>query len=1025
MEFVKNVMNAMKQNYAIISEQLKTKTAHLAARTQEYKNVIKSLKAKISRRDTTIKNFEELIEEKDQKHYLVELLSIALEEGKLHETQFFYQLLENTLQNLVSSKNVNGFRYKECIIHWCLLLRFYGGSRLWNILKGNSLGETITSENALDKLNLLLPSISTIKSYLPDLSFGNLVDSDLKDIVKAMALNNISNKIIISYDEIEIRGGLCVMKSTGKVIGFTNCNEKSFEDIYNAKREITPDDIASHVCQFFATTLDGEMSFPICFGGHKSNHYEFITKKMTEIRDQFKRTSYGDYVLEVVGGCSDGLAGNYQYATSHTNENYVHLFDWSHLLKRLRNRLLKGDDLIIEKESFSMNTLLKVRNEPQLRDWVSENIIYPVDIMKMEPVFALIDSNVISGIEQSKQIGCCALAKYLTLMQQIHQIFDDERCSNWNEKKQLIESVLITLKEWKDANPNIISDELYSHIVMTMTSLRSLFEKYGNHIQIKACGISTLIVEHFFSLIRGKIRYPNFRDYCGIYRAVWIALKTKLAKNSPINVNQQSTTKCYGNCNVRLDYSELHRKHYVKKHILQEDDEDTLLEKDQTISEEMYEYVLDVTQDFLPQKNVMLIREYLCKQAPVADDGTIMNNIFLSCPECNQIMVRQRSFIKHLQCHNYSPQQCKDTLYNTIITSLKSRQFGQHVEGIVEEIATKLVTNTFKQIRIRTEPELPKESVITFNSEKGLFVPSNEKQSQAENISTSNIATIDSISEDSTQISKTSPQNKYVFFDFETTGLWKNDDPPKITEYCFVDVLAGAVLYGLVNPGKVISNQAQSITGLNLNILRSKLPIEGHVNDIIQFLNNNSQGKTYLIAHNGDRLDFKVFAKEFFGKFSEFNHDNIVFVDSLRLMKSESTLHNCLPRKMTKKGKSKPVFAEDVLIEHFNLGNVNNSHCAFYDAIGLLNILIKFYGNLDDALKAIECFNTNQLKRKREKINDSNDNEHKAKKKVGCRCKKGNCLNYLPSKHANIAVQFMPQALFITNSMQGLWLESM
>ncbi|KAF0984649.1 hypothetical protein FDP41_000548 [Naegleria fowleri] len=303
------------RHYQRTIENQNTKTAHLAARTQEYKNVIKSLKAKISRRDTTIKNFEELIEEKDQKHYLIELLSIALEEGKLHETQFFYQLLENTLQNLVSSKNVNGFRYKECIIHWCLLLRFYGGSCLWNILKGNSPGETITSENALDKLNLLLPSISTIKSYLPDLSFGNLVDSDLKDIVKAMALNNISNKIIISYDEIEIRGGLCVMKSTGKVIGFTNCNEKSFEDIYNAKREITPDDIASHVCQFFATTIDGEMSFPICFGGHKSNHYEFTTKKMTEIRDQFKRTSYGDYVLEVVGGCIDGLAGNYQYAT--------------------------------------------------------------------------------------------------------------------------------------------------------------------------------------------------------------------------------------------------------------------------------------------------------------------------------------------------------------------------------------------------------------------------------------------------------------------------------------------------------------------------------------------------------------------------------------------------------------------------------------------------------------------------------------------------------------------------------------
>ncbi|KAF0973323.1 hypothetical protein FDP41_008530 [Naegleria fowleri] len=94
---------------------------------------------------------------------------------------------------------------------------FYGGSRLWNVLKGNSTSDIITSENALDKLNLLLPSISTIKSYLPDLSFGKLADNDLKNVVKAMAMNNISNKIIISYDEIEIRGGLCVMKSTGKV----------------------------------------------------------------------------------------------------------------------------------------------------------------------------------------------------------------------------------------------------------------------------------------------------------------------------------------------------------------------------------------------------------------------------------------------------------------------------------------------------------------------------------------------------------------------------------------------------------------------------------------------------------------------------------------------------------------------------------------------------------------------------------------------------------------------------------------
>ena len=107
-----------------------------------FKKQINAMKSKIARRDVKVKSYEDLLES-EHSCYLLELLSIAIKEEKLKETQFFYQLMENTLENIVHGNKSNSFRYRESIIHWTLLLPFYGGSKIWKALKDND--EKITS----------------------------------------------------------------------------------------------------------------------------------------------------------------------------------------------------------------------------------------------------------------------------------------------------------------------------------------------------------------------------------------------------------------------------------------------------------------------------------------------------------------------------------------------------------------------------------------------------------------------------------------------------------------------------------------------------------------------------------------------------------------------------------------------------------------------------------------------------------------------------------------------------------------
>ena len=221
---------------------------------------------------------------------------------------------------------------------------------------------------------------------------------------------------------------------------------------------------------------------------------------------------------------------------------------------------------------------------------------------------------------------------------------------------------------------------------------------------------------------------------------------------------------------------------------------------------------------------------------------------------------------------------------------------------------------------------------------------------------------------------------KFILFDFETTGFWDDAHPPLITEYCFLNMSTGEILYNTVNPKKAVATHASNITGLSLSNLIQAPTIDEEMKDILAFCANEN-GKTYLIAHNGKALDFKVFKREFFGK--EPTTTTFEFVDSYRLMQKLKRIHSMLPTKISKKGKTKTVFNEVELIRHFDIFDTNLCHCAYYDVVGLFNVLTILFETDESLLLEIS-----QYQDKKRKIEEVTFEDVKTKK---CKCTKGDC----------------------------------
>lgn len=133
----------------------------------------------------------------------------------------------------------------------------------------------------------------------------------------------------------------------------------------------------------------------------------------------------------------------------------------------------------------------------------------------------------------------------------------------------------------------------------------------------------------------------------------------------------------------------------------------------------------------------------------------------------------------------------------------------------------------------------------------------------------------------------------YVFFDLESTGLPHLErNKTTITELCFIAVaredFERATIQKLpalskivinYNPRRTISRTASEMTGLTNDLLKNSPVFNQRTNTLLTFLDELPR-PICLIAHNGNRFDFKLLIKEF----SDANIDlpnDILCIDSL------------------------------------------------------------------------------------------------------------------------------------------------
>ena len=122
-----------------------------------------------------------------------------------------------------------------------------------------------------------------------------------------------------------------------------------------------------------------------------------------------------------------------------------------------------------------------------------------------------------------------------------------------------------------------------------------------------------------------------------------------------------------------------------------------------------------------------------------------------------------------------------------------------------------------------------------------------------------------------------------IYYDFETTGL--NQFHDKITEYCFLkENQSQDMIQSLVNPQKTVSSFVTKLTGITQQMVDSAPHFQDLHTQILEFI-SNTNGYTYLVAHNGDNYDFLMFREHLKSVGYNLNNMPIRSLDTLLLAK--------------------------------------------------------------------------------------------------------------------------------------------
>ena len=560
---------------------------------------------------------------------------------------FFFTFLKQQL-HCATKESGRGFRWSKDIVHWALTLQFHGGKRVIDDLRGKA----STGKGKHGKLDLnvgdwgiFLPGNSTLRNYLPPVEVYEGFKVEAIENFKQGYPENSPRKVVIAWDEIEIRYGLVWNPSTKELIGRVD-GPIAEKDVKSANWAKMNEGLATHIIQFFLISADGAASLPIGF--HPMTAINGV-KVFNIVEPLFKMLKDGDLGLEVIATASDAFPSNATLMTLLTKEGWksVHIFDPLHLLKSMRNNIWNQ---ILSKDGveFNLNTLDDLLKSTEghtrrLFNSLHPGSPFPKDQMDLAPIRKLLSPELIEKLRGRGEQEARHLGEYLHNMRVFDQATTDNVMDN-SERFRQLELVVNYFKSLKGLTSGLV-DQL-STTVKSIKHVYDLSMKEGEGFGFRVSVLGTIVVENFFSTVRAKCRYPNLWEYAVFSRrALFELIKNNADDYLFIGPKKgQDQWKKYGNqrgINFSMDQIHLMSKGEKKKMAEEK-------RRQNQGSESDLEFCQEKGKEYRCKRKRMTVREIKSKDSPFLSKTKIEIRVRCPVPKCQKNYVYEGHLANHI-----------------------------------------------------------------------------------------------------------------------------------------------------------------------------------------------------------------------------------------------------------------------------------------------------------------------------------------------------------------------------------------
>jgi hypothetical protein len=515
----------------------------------ENKNEIKSLKFELN--EEKKKNFINNLlinEEKNEKKEKIE------DENE----NFFLNQIKLQIKNYKRNSNGHRFIQDSTFKNYFLTLNYFISKKAFDLLRGKE-----------ESPNFLLPSQNSISRYKPSPTYDILDEENIKSFIEERSSKSY---YVLALDDIEVATKYEKNKNT--IYG--GIKNYSIDEFIKEDINILRENFAYLMNQIYLICIFTGESIPICCFLRKfeKNYVDIIEKKIKEIIIKIKKIDKENFI-NIIGGVSDGEFCREKTRNKLEEWNlkeyklpFLWMHDTSHAYKCNRNVLLNRNLIYnnINNEFSISNISSSMLENEILFNLLSDDAICITDIMNESFALELSEDKVIQELKKNKKNE--ELVQYLY---HIRLLYDTLHCLSFSENKEEkiiseeekiknLEKIKNYFLKWKenknvdkinkpsiitlDNNINNINNwlNLIKFVEKKKIEEKLLIEKTNKekekslietikpkkkkrkintekkknfilNLSILFCSISTLVVEHQFSVIRFKCPIPTALFY--------------------------------------------------------------------------------------------------------------------------------------------------------------------------------------------------------------------------------------------------------------------------------------------------------------------------------------------------------------------------------------------------------------------------------------------------------------------------------------------------------------------------------